>query len=122
MNFLEVVFGYSGLIFAIGGILLAIPGYLAFLYNRKTGESWPLRSTVPMTLIFIVFVLAFYSLAVYVGGYYWLATWGMVAQAVAWMMLVIQRLGAELPSQMSRIVTVNGKYAERILEELGENE
>ncbi len=122
MSFLEAVFGYSGLIFAIGGILLAIPGYLAFLYNRKTGESWPLRSTIPMTIIFIVFILAFYSLYVFVGGYYWLANIGMIAQAIAWTMLVFQRLGAELPFQMSRIVTVKGKYAERILKELGENE
>ena len=92
MNFLEVIFEYSGLIFAIGGILLAIPGFLAFHYNYKHGETWPLRSTVPATSVFVIFILAFYALYIFVGGYYLLATAGMIAQTFAWMLLIVQRL------------------------------
>lgn len=92
MGFLEIFFELSGFIFAIGGFLLSIPGFLAFLYNRKHGETWPLRSTVPMTAIFVVFIIAFYSLYIFVGGYYLLATIGMIAQTVAWGLLIVQRL------------------------------
>ncbi len=91
MSFLEVIFELSGFIFAIGGFLLSIPGFLAFLYNRKHGETWPLRSTVPMTAIFMVFILAFYALYIFVGGYYLLATIGMIVQTTAWVLLIVQR-------------------------------
>ncbi len=92
MSFLEFIFEYSGLIFAIGGLILAIPGFLAFHYNYKHGETWPLRSTVPATSVFVVFILAFYALYIFVGGYYLLATIGMIAQTAAWGLLIAQRV------------------------------
>ncbi len=89
----DAIFEYSGLIFAIGGLLLAIPAVLAFHINYKEKTSWPLRSTIPTTAIFWVFVLAFYALMTHLPeSFYWLAVIGMIAQSTGWTALIIQRL------------------------------
>ena len=92
MNWLEVIFEYSGLIFAIGGMLLSIPPLLALHVNYKKKIFWPLRATVPSTILFWIFVLPMYSLMVHVQGFYWLATVGMISQSVVWTFLIIQAL------------------------------
>ncbi len=89
---LNVIFEYSGLIFAVGGMLLSIPPILALHVNHKKKTFWPLRATVPSTIIFWIFVLPMYSLMVNVQGFYTLATIGMISQSVVWTFLIIQAL------------------------------
>lgn len=95
MSFMDTLFIYSGLIFAIGGILLTIPIILALHINHKKKISWHLRATVPSTIIFWAFVIPMYSLAINVPGFYWLATIGMISQSTVWTLLIVQRLLTE---------------------------
>ncbi len=92
MELIEAVFEYSGLIFAVGGLLLTVPVLLALHVNYKQKIAWPLRATVPSTIIFWAFVLPMYSLMVFIPGYYTLATIGMISQSVVWTLLIVQRL------------------------------